>query len=243
MTTPKQAYLLIGGRGTRLASIVSDRPKPMAIINCRPFVTYLFDQLLEVGIRRFILCVGHLAHVVRDELGTQYKGAEIIYSQEMSPLGTAGAVRLAWQDHKSDPLLILNGDSYCGIDFKKFFTAYDPEKMNGLLALIHQEDCRRYGSVTLKDSGEIQRFEEKSTLLHSGWINGGIYLLSSAIIENIPPDHNISIEKDVFPNLINQGLFGLGFHCPFIDIGTPESFAQAESFFKNTCASSNIHSI
>ena len=107
--------ILAGGLGRRLRSIVPDRPKPMAEINRRPFILYLFDQLIDIGLSRVIVSTGYLGNYISRELGTKYRALEICFSEEQTPLGTGGALKLASKQLTSDNVLVMNGDYLYGI--------------------------------------------------------------------------------------------------------------------------------
>jgi NDP-sugar pyrophosphorylase family protein len=227
-TTP--VAILAGGRGTRLRSVVADRPKVLAPVGGRPFVTYLLDQVAEAGLRDVLLLTGYRAEQVRATLGDSWAGLQLRYSVETTPLGTGGAVRQALALVEGPRLLVLNGDSCCDLDLAEFAAAHQRHRSDASLALVYVEDTARFGRVRLGESGRIERFEEKRTAAGPGWINAGAYFLERNVLEAIPTTG--SLEQDVFPRLAAQGrLIG---HCTageLLDIGTPESYARAEEFF------------
>ncbi|MEK9148068.1 MAG: sugar phosphate nucleotidyltransferase, partial [Patescibacteria group bacterium] len=110
------AAILAGGLGTRLRSVLADKPKVLAEIYGRPFLSYLLDQLNDAGVRRVVLLIGYRGDEIRNVFGDYYKNLKIRYSEESSPLGTGGAVRLALPILDSDPAFIMNGDSFCDAD-------------------------------------------------------------------------------------------------------------------------------
>src|ERR1041384_4288401 len=114
------AAVLAGGFGTRLRSVVADRPKVLAEIGGRPFLSYLFEQLAANGCRSVVLCTGYLGEQVYRIYGEQYGSLGLRYSQEAQPLGTGGALRFALGQFASDPVLVLNGDSFYGTDLKAY---------------------------------------------------------------------------------------------------------------------------
>lgn len=227
------AVILAGGLGTRLRSVVADRPKVMAEVNGRPFLCFLLDQLTMAGIRRVVLCTGYLADTVSSLLGSRYNQAELLYSVETEPLGTGGALRLALPLLKSDPLLVLNGDSYCALDLPQFAAAHHSAGAVASLALARVADISRYGAVTVETNGAISRFEEKGAGRGEGLINAGIYLLPAAAIAAIPAGTMVSLERDIFPGLIGNGLFGFAQTGRFIDIGIPDDYRAATTFFND----------
>lgn len=223
------ALILAGGKGTRLRSVVSDRPKVMADVNGRPYLTYLFDQLIQAGIQRVILGTGYMADYIENEFGDQYNNLSIAYSVETEPLGTGGAIRHALTHVQSDNLLVMNGDSYCDVSLKHFIKAHHSLAS---IVLVHRPNTARYGQVTFDHDANVTQFIEKNGQARPGWINAGIYLMHRDLIENLPADTAISIEKEVFPDWVEQGILkGYFTQGKFIDIGLPESYAEASEFF------------
>lgn len=225
------AVVLAGGLGTRLRSVVSDRPKVVAEINGRPFLHFLFDQLSSSGIKQVILCTGYLAENVKELIGESYGTMKLAYSVETELLGTGGALRLALPLLASDPVLVMNGDSFCDIDLQKFAEEHFRNQASGSLALASVNNISRYGAVDITSNGIVSRFEEKGLRSGDGLINAGIYLLSKDIIEAIPASKSVSLERDVFPQLMGKGLYGFVCSGKFIDIGIPDDYRAAVDFF------------
>jgi len=235
---PLTAAILAGGLGTRLRPVLFDGPKVLVAVNGRPFLAYLLDQLSDAGVRRVVLCTGYRGEQVREAFGERYGDLELAYSQESEPLGTAGALRLALPLLDTDPVLVLNGDSYCEADLGDFLAWHLAHGSAGSLLLTWVEDASRYGTVDVGDSGIILAFREKAGLAIPGWINAGVYLLSRRLLGSILAGGAGSIERDVFPVWVGQGLKGYQARVSFMDIGTPESYAQAEAFFADRRLSS-----
>lgn len=225
------AVVLAGGLGTRLRPVVADRPKVLAEVNGRPFLDYLLDQLTAAGIRRIVLCTGYMAETVRSLLGTRYGDAELEYSVESELLGTGGALRLALPLLASDPVLVLNGDSYCDVDLRAFAATHDRRGAVASLALAEVTDIRRYGAVDVAADGTITAFEEKGSRSGLGLINAGVYLLELSTIASIAAHEMVSLERDIFPGLIGNGLYGDTRTGRFIDIGVPDDYHAAATFF------------
>lgn len=223
--------VLAGGLGTRLRSVVSDRPKALAEIHGRPFLTYLLDRLSATGLSSVVLCTGHFGQQIEEAFGERYGNLRILYSQEVQPLGTGGAVRLALPYLTSDPVLVMNGDSFCAVDFRSFWNWHCARGSRATLLLTQVPDTQRFGSVDMDPDGAIIRFGEKVKGSVSGSINAGVYLLSRQVIESIRPNANVSLEHQVFPTLVTRGLYGYPGGGRFLDIGTPEDFAAAKEFF------------
>jgi len=223
--------ILAGGLGTRLRSVVADRPKVLAPIHGRPFLSYLLDRLCDFHPAGIVLCAGYLGEQLRETFGDSHRGTRLIYSQEPAPLGTAGALRFALPLLKSENVLALNGDTFCDVDFNALYHWHNAHRANATIALVHLPDTSRYGCVMTDEQYRVVRFEEKKENSGAGWINGGVYLLKRQFIESIPTGQAVSIERETFPNWIGRRLYGWQSTGRFIDIGTPESYSSAERFF------------
>lgn len=225
------AVILAGGLGTRLRSIVADRPKALAPVCGRPFLAILFEQLSLAGFEHAVLCTGYMGESIFRTFGSRYGTLQIDYSQEHEPLGTAGSLRRALNLIRSDPVLVMNGDSYCKADLGAFLKRHLQSRVSASIVVFRKTDAARYGRVVLGQNDRILEFAEKSAQGSGGYVNAGIYLLDRAVIQGIPDDGMVSLERDVFPALVGKGVAGYAAAGPFLDIGTPESFAAAQSFF------------
>lgn len=230
------AVILAGGLGTRLRPVVSDRPKVLASVHGKPFLAYLLDQLVKAGIKEVVLCTGYLGEQVQTALGNTYGPLHLAYSQETELMGTGGALRIALPLLKTDPVLVLNGDSYCEADLPAFYRQHQAVVAEASLLLVHLPDTGRYGCVEIDTDGRVLLFEEKGRSAPAGWINAGIYLLSRMFLQAIPSGRFVSLEKDMFPSWIGCGLYGFSSKLVdteehFLDIGIPENYAAAEWFF------------
>jgi D-glycero-alpha-D-manno-heptose 1-phosphate guanylyltransferase len=229
MTSDTPALLLVGGLGTRLRSAVPSVPKPLASVGKRSFLELLIRQLKHQGIRRLILCTGYLAGQIEDEFGDgRALGLEIGYSRELEPLGTAGAVRLAQaQLGSASEFLVMNGDSFLEIDLAPFIQFHRDREAIVSIAILRVEDSSRYGTVEVDSNQKVIGFVEKAASDGPGLVNGGIYVFSPEVIQSIPEGRS-SLEKDVFPHLLDKGIYALEHDGLFIDIGTPEDYARAQ---------------
>jgi NDP-sugar pyrophosphorylase family protein len=227
------AVILAGGKGTRLQSAVSDRPKVLANVGGRPFISYLLDQLIEAGIKSVVLSTGYMSEMVVAELGESYKDLKLTYSVEDTPLGTGGGLRRALGFLEDEMVLVLNGDSYVDLDLGAFLKWFSLRDRDAAIALASVSDVSRYGSVELGEGGVITAFKEKEAGKGGeGLINAGVYLVKRSLVEEIKADEPYSLERELFVSLVkNARLWGFPFEGAFIDIGTPESYAVAESFF------------
>ncbi len=226
-----EAILLVGGRGTRLQSVISDRPKPLAEVAGRPFAEWLLLQLRAQGVRRFILASGYLSEHIQNHFGDGARwGVEIVHSVESEPLGTGGAARLAAEHVRGAHCFLLNGDSYCTVELAALAHYHQRVGARATLALRHLPDASRYGTVELAPDGQIVRFREKVAAAGPGLINAGVYCLAREAVLSLPPAQVLSIETEVFAHWAGTGVYGLLSEGAFLDIGTPETYAQAESY-------------
>jgi len=223
--------ILAGGLGTRLRSVVPGRPKVLANILDRPFLAFLLDQLVSTGMRDVVLCTGYMADDVYEEMGDTYKSLKLTYSKEHFPFGTGGALRLALPHLNSDPVLIMNGDSFVNIDLTVYLDWFFKKNCQASLLLTNVPETGSYGKVIVAEDDLLLAFEEKGVNSGPAWINAGVYILKKALIETMPAGTPFSLEREFFPKLVNKELYGFRFDGKFIDIGTPETFALAEDFF------------
>lgn len=223
--------ILAGGQGTRLRSVVSDRPKVVALVNGKPFLARLLEQLRQAGVRSVVLSTGYMADLVESTIGETYDGIRIRYSREQQPLGTAGGVRHALGQTTSDPILVLNGDSFCEVDLEQVCKFHRAQRARATIVLAQVEDTTRFGRVETDSAGAVTGFEEKGAAASAGWINAGVYCLSREVAQAIPVAQACSLEREIFPRLIGTGLFGFKAGREFLDIGTPRSYEEAQSFF------------
>jgi NDP-sugar pyrophosphorylase family protein len=204
----------------------------LAPVGGKPYLTYLLDQLARAGVRETVLLVGYAADRVRAAFGNEFAGMTLTYSQEREPLGTAGAVRLALPLLRGETLLLLNGDSYCDVDLAAFVESHRQCRAMTRLTLAAVENTSRYGRVRTEPDGRVVGFEEKGGVSGPGHINAGVYLIQREALRDIPESRPVSLERDVLPSWVEAGrVFGFA-GGRFIDIGTPESYAEVEAFFR-----------
>jgi len=225
------AAILAGGQGTRLRAVTGGGPKVIAPVGGRPFLFRLLEQLAEAGLRRVVLCTGYRAEEVAAAVGDTYRGVAVRYSVETTPLGTAGALRHALPLLDSDPVLAMNGDSFCEVDLKIFYCDHQSHQAAGTLVVVPAKDTSASGRVVFNEDHVIERFEEKPLSTGPGWISAGIYLLSRAILESIPDQRAVSIEKETFPAWVGRGLRAFPVCARFLDIGTPDAYHFAQTQF------------
>lgn len=218
-----EAIILAGGFGTRLSHIISDVPKPMAPVANRPFLEILFHKLKEQGVTKLILAVGYKKEVIMDYFGDSYDGIPILYSVEDKPLLTGGAVKKAMSLCRDDFVYVINGDTYFDVDLSLMKTH------EFAIAVKEMVDFTRYGEVVTNSPGKIIQMKEKAPCA-KGYINGGIYRLPRNCLELC--SDCFSLEEDFFSeNLHKYDFYAVKSTGYFIDIGIPEDFYTAQSYF------------
>ncbi len=221
--------VLAGGLGLRMRDALVGGPKLLAPVAGRPFLAYLLDWLAGFGARRIVLALGCGAEAILDHLARmQRPGLALESVVEPHPLGTAGAVRFARGRLASDPVLVVNGDSFVDADLSELVERHRKVGALGTLLCTEVEDAGRYGRVVIDAAGRIACFVEKDASHRgSATISAGVYLLSSRLLDEIAAGTAVSLERDVFERLPAGSLAALAGRYRFIDIGTPESFARA----------------
>jgi NDP-sugar pyrophosphorylase family protein len=226
-----KAAILVGGLGTRLRPVVSDRPKPLAEVAGKPFLLYLLEQLLGQGVREVVLCAGYRWREIEAQLGDGASlGMCIEYSVEDKPLGTGGALRNA-QRFLSSTFLALNGDSHVKYDLASLTRFHFEQRSQATLGLAKAADVRAYGHVQVDAQLRIRAFEEKVEAgIGGGLVNAGVYVLEPAVLRLIPEGRQVSLERETFPALVHNGapMFGYTLGSSLLDIGTPEGYARSQ---------------
>ena len=243
-----QAVILCGGLGTRLQACLPGTPKSLAPIAGRPFLEYLLRDLVAVGIRNIVLCTGHGGMEVRGHFGDGKKfGAAIQYSEEKESLGTGGALKNGQALIRSNPFLVLNGDTLLDIDYGRLVSKHSKAGAVVTLALTQVQDGGRYGNVMLLPNGQVTDLREKPREpISSGeavWIYGGVCCVDERIFSEIgtaPPA--VSLERDVLPRLTGRGLFAELFTGFFLDIGIPQDYERACTAIPQRYACAGSHS-
>lgn len=228
-----QAILLAGGLGTRLRSVVSDRPKPMALIVDRPFMEYVVRGLARFGITDIIFAVGYKGSMVEEhfEDGTAF-GIRASYAYEEELLGTAGAIKNAGRFVTEDSFFVLNADTFYRIDYGRLVTIKEENGLDMALVLREVPDVSRYGAAVL-DGVMLTGFNEKAKEAGPGTINGGVYLMSRKLLDEIPAG-KVSLEHEMIPGWMKEGrrLGGFVNDGYFIDIGVPDDYFRFQEDVK-----------
>jgi mannose-1-phosphate guanylyltransferase len=225
-----QALILAGGEGTRLRPLTSTIPKPAVPLVQRPFISYMLEWLRSHGVDEAILSCGFLADGVRQVLGDgSALGIRLRYVEEPRPLGTGGALRFA-QDLLDERFLVLNGDVLTDVDLGAQLRQHERTGARVTLGLIGVEDPSAYGLVRRNGDGSVTEFLEKpsSDEIDTNLISLGAYVIEREVLDSMPPaGTKLSIERDVFPDLVGNGLYGFEASGYWLDIGTPERYLQA----------------
>jgi mannose-1-phosphate guanylyltransferase len=224
-----QALVLAGGEGTRLRPLTLTVPKPVMPLAGRPFLSFMLDWLRGHGVDDVLLSCGFLAHAVEDVLGDEYEGMQLRYVHEDSPLGTAGPMRLAADEGLlAERLLVLNGDVLTDMDLSAQIAVHEQKDAKATLALIAVDDTSSYGVVPTHDDGRVEAFLEKSSgPAPTNRINAGAYVLERSVVDLIPAGRSVSFEREIFPALVDNGLYGFHQEGYWIDIGTPERYLES----------------
>jgi D-glycero-alpha-D-manno-heptose 1-phosphate guanylyltransferase len=220
------AIILCGGLGTRFREVIEDRPKGLAPVAGKPILELLVDDLVSQGIKRIILCVGHLRGHIIDYFKDR-SDVEILFSIEETPLGTGGALKNARGLILSDQFLVLNGDSLCETNYESMFN-YHKEKGSFITIVVSPaEESIDYGNIVLGGQGQILSFQEKVATQKHALISAGIYLINTKVLNEMNGSYPISLEHDFFPILIKKACcFGFQISSKVMDIGTPERYKK-----------------
>jgi mannose-1-phosphate guanylyltransferase len=224
-----QALVLAGGEGTRLRPLTLTTPKPVMPLAGRPFLSFMLDWLRSHDVDEVILSCGFMSDAVKAVLGDIYDGMRLRHVTEEEPLGTAGPVRLAYDEGLlEERLLVLNGDVLTDIDLTGELEQHERAGARATLALFSMEDTSSYGVVPTADDGQVTEFIEKGgAAAPTHRINAGAYVIERELVESIPHGRAVSFELEVFPSLVGNGLYGYDAAGYWIDIGTPERYLEA----------------
>jgi mannose-1-phosphate guanylyltransferase len=227
---PLPAVILVGGEGTRLRPLTARTPKPMLPLVDRPLLAYTFEHLRRHGVERAILSCGYLPTQIREHFANDGGGGLALeYVVEDEPLGTGGAIGLAGRELR-ESFFALNGDSLRGADLGKLVEFHRERGAKATILLTPVADPTRYGLVRLHPDGKVASFLEKPRPeeIDTDLINAGVYVLEPEVLALVPPGRAMSIEREVFPRLVEEGsVYGLALPGYWLDIGTPESYLLA----------------
>jgi len=222
-----EAIVLAGGLGTRLRDVVNDVPKPMAPVQGRPFLSFVFDQLVAAGFNSVIVAAGYRHEAISSYFANDYRGLAVSYSVEGEPLGTGGAISLACERSHEQHVFVLNGDTYLELDFHAMLRAHISRGAELTMAICRVPDLTRYGAVDLR--GDIVQVLAEKGHAGPGWINAGTYLLAPPFRARLQQRTTFSLERDLLAPEIGR-IRPLAFRTPgpFMDIGIPADYATAQ---------------
>ncbi len=224
-----QAVILVGGEGTRLRPLTSTVPKPVVPLVDRPFMAYMLEWLRDHGIDDVVLLMGYLSTAVHNVLGDGSAwGIKLRYVEEPDPRGTAGALKFA-ESLLDERFLMLNGDTLTDLDLTAQIAHHEARGAKATLGLVPVDDPTAYGLVRTDDDGAVLEFVEKPSMdqIDTNLISAGAYVLERSIVEMIEPDRNVSIEREIWPALVGDGLYGFAHRDRYwLDIGTPERYLK-----------------
>lgn len=233
MSSTEEAIILAGGFGTRLRSVVSDVPKPLAPVAGRPFLAWMLDVLAAQNIRRAILAIGFMGDSVVDACGDRWQGMQLVYSRESKPLGTGGAIAQAFSLVQGDACLVLNGDTWLAFDHAEFDRDWRASDSRLAIALAEVDDVSRYGAVRVEQH-RVTGLVEKGGL-GPGYINAGVYGVRRSLLGEFPARESFSFENEVLaPAVKREPVFGYTRTRDFIDIGVPLDYQRAQQLVPAT---------
>ncbi|MFW0784268.1 NDP-sugar synthase [Gordonia sp. CPCC 206044] len=227
-----QAVVLVGGKGTRLRPLTLSAPKPMLPTAGVPFLTHLLSRIRDAGITDVVLGTSFQAHVFSEYYGDGSKlGLRLRYVTETEPLGTGGGIRNVLPELTADTVLVFNGDVLGGTDVREVLATHESSGADVTLHLVRVGDPRAFGCVPTDDDGRVTAFLEKTQDPPTDQINAGTYVFKRSVIEQIPADRAVSVEREVFPKLLAEGrhIHGHVDHAYWRDMGTPEDFVRGSA--------------
>jgi mannose-1-phosphate guanylyltransferase len=231
------AILLVGGFGTRLLPLTKNTPKPMLTVAGIPVTEHQLNMAKAAGITRIVLATSYLAELFTPYFGDGSKwGMQIQYAVEKSPLGTGGAIRNAAKlIDSSESIVILNGDVLSSHNLTEQIRQHQEHNADVTLHLTKVEDARAFGCVPTDSKGRVTAFLEKMEQPVTNQINAGCYVFNPRVLESIPVDTVVSVERETFPALIANGaaVYGYVDSAYWVDIGTPHALMNASAEIVN----------
>lgn len=226
------AIILVGGLGTRLRTVVADRPKPLALVRGKPFLVHILEWLAAQGICEIVLCTGYKADFIRKTIGSGADyGLRIKYTIERELLGTGGAVAQGLKKIKTKDAFVLNGDSFVDISLPALFARHQKTKAQFTMTIIPCREKKRYGGLTRNQKGWVKSFKEKGE--NAPYMNAGVYCVSQKLRTQFPRQKKWSLEHDFFTHTKTKKVMTyLSKKAHFIDIGVPKDYKKVQNFFK-----------
>src|SRR5918999_547382 len=227
-----QAVVLVGGQGTRLRPVTYDIPKALVPLRNRPFMGYMLDFLRGGGLSGAVLSLGYLPDPIQEYLGGKQDldGFSVDYAVEDRALGTAGGIKNAERYLDGDTFVVVNGDVLAGMDLRKAIELHKASDALATITLTSVEDPTAYGLVEVDHDMVVHRFIEKPAAdeVTTSLVNAGIYVLEPEVLEMIPWGQEVSIEREIFPELQAMGRLRAYVSSSYWrDIGTPRSYLMA----------------
>jgi mannose-1-phosphate guanylyltransferase len=226
------AVVLVGGKGTRLRPLTLSAPKPMLPTAGTPYLSHLFSRIRAAGIRHVVLGTSYRAEVFEEYFGDgSAHGLELEYVVEDEPLDTGGAIRNVYDRLRAEHAIIFNGDILSGADLRAQLRAHLDAEADVTLHLQRVADPSRFGSVPTDERGRVTAFLEKTPNPPTDQINAGCYVFRRSVIETIPTGRRVSVERETFPGLLDNGAHLHGFvdSSYWLDVGTPEAFVRGSA--------------
>ena len=246
-----KAVILVGGEATRLRPLTLNTPKAMVPVLNRPFLEHVIHHLTQHQVKDVILTLSNLAQPIEDYFGdgSQF-GVRLAYTVEDTPLGTAGAVRNATK-YLDETFIVLNGDIFTDLNLKEMIDFHRKRKAKVTIALTPVEDPTSYGLIETTTQGKVNRFLEKPSPseITTDMINAGTYIIEPDVLDYIPEQTNFSFERQLFPQLLDQGepVYAYPSSAYWIDIGTPEKYLKlhrdllsGKSNYYSPCSSDEV---
>jgi mannose-1-phosphate guanylyltransferase len=225
-----KAVVLVGGEGTRLRPLTETVPKPLLPLMDRASLDHALDHLARHGVHEVVLSSSYLESTFHAFIEARHGDPAITWITESEPLGTGGAIVNSLERLDDDePFFALNGDILTDLDLTGMLAFHRERGSAATIALTHVEDARPFGLVPTEPDGRVVEFREKPTELVPGDINAGTYVLEPSALRAWPVGENVSIERQIFPSLIDEGrpLYGFVSDAYWLDLGTPEKYLQA----------------
>ena len=226
------AVVLVGGQGTRLRPLTLSAPKPMLPTAGLPFLTHLLSRIAEAGVEHVVLGTSYKAGVFESEFGDGSKlGLQIEYVTEAEPLGTGGGIANVASNLRHDTALVFNGDVLSGADLGALLDCHENNGADVTLHLVRVGDPRAFGCVPTDADGMVTEFLEKTQDPPTDQINAGCYVFRREVIDRMPKGRALSVEREVFPALLSDGLKVCGYvdATYWRDMGTPEDFVRGSA--------------
>jgi mannose-1-phosphate guanylyltransferase len=224
-----KAVVLVGGEGTRLRPLTETIPKPLLPLMDRHSLDHVLDHLARHGVHEAVLSSPYLEETFEPFIRSRRGDPSIVWVTEPEPLGTGGAIVHAREQVGQEPFFALNGDILTDLDLTAMFASHRRRGAAATIALHHVEDARAFGLVTTEPDGRVTGFREKPLVAAPADINAGTYLMEPQVLDAWTPGVTVSIEREIFPTVIEAGtsVYGFASDAYWLDLGTPSHYLQA----------------